>query len=138
MTLSKEKSTVKNILLYFAISLTLLALAACGGGGGGGGATNQIPPPATKTTAAVTIQLTGTLPAATAISGAAFTIELPANVTPKSTNGVVDMGVVTYTGIFTGSTLTPQTVYIAATATAPGTLKVILSSFSICQRDPGR
>jgi hypothetical protein len=118
---------MKNILLYLAMTLTLLILAACGGGGGGGAA-DQNPPPTAKTTATLTINQTGSLPASTTISGADFTITLPANVTPAMTNGAVATGVVTLTGTFAGGTLAPQVVYTPATTNAPGTLKVILAS----------
>ena len=81
-----------------------------------------------KATATLTINLIGTLPVSTAISGAAFTITLPADVTPALTNGVVNTGVVDLSGTFAGSTLSPQVVYTAATASAPGTLKVTLAN----------
>ena len=116
---------MKNILLYLAMALTLLTLTACGGGGGTAGQNSQ---PTAKATATLTINLTGSLPASTTISGANFTITLPANVTPALTNGAVATGVVTLTGTFAGSTLAPQVVYTAATSNAPGTLRVILAS----------
>jgi hypothetical protein len=122
MTL-KEKPNMKNILKYCAVILTLLTLAACGGGGGGGGDT-QTP---AKTSASLTINLTGALPASTGISGTTFTLTLPANVTPKTTNDVVDSGVVALSGTFAGGTQTPP-VYTAATATAPGTISVTLAN----------
>ena len=84
----------------------------------------------TKTVAALKINLTGTLPAATAISGAGFTITLPANVAPALTNGAVASGAVSLSGTFSGSTISPQVVYTAATATASGTLKVTFASSS--------
>jgi hypothetical protein len=82
----------------------------------------------TKTKATIKINLTGTLPASIAISGVGFTLTLPADVTPATTNGVVATGVVSNSGIFTGSTLSPQTVYTVAAASSPGTLKVTLAS----------
>ena len=81
-----------------------------------------------KTTAILAVNMTGALPASKTISGADFTITLPANVTPATTNGVIATGVVTLTGTFAGSTLSPQVVYTAATASTPGTMKVILAS----------
>lgn len=78
-----------------------------------------------KTTAILAINLTGTLPASTAIAGAMFTLTLPPDVTPAITNGAVINGVVTPSGVFAGGTLTPP-VYTAATASAPGTLIVTL------------
>jgi hypothetical protein len=127
----KGKYTMKYILRYLTITMTLLTLAACGGGGGGSsdtGAANQNPPTTTKTTAKLTITQTGSLPASTTISGADFTITLPADVTPATTNGTVASGVITASGTFAGSTLAPQVTYTAATPGAPGTLRVILAS----------
>jgi hypothetical protein len=124
----KGKSNMKNILIYLAMTLTLLILAACGGGGGGTGTASQNPPPTAKTTATLTINQTGSLPASTTIAGADFTVTLPANVTPAMTNGVVAVGAVALSGTFTGSTFSPQVVYTPATAVAPGTIKVILAS----------
>src|SRR5665647_922899 len=43
-------------------------------------------------------------------------------------NGTIATGVVSNTGTFAGSTLSPQVVYTAATASASGTLKVILTA----------
>ena len=126
MTIFKGKSNMKNILLYLAVTLSLLILAGCGGGGGGTTVQNNTPP--AKTTASLTISQTGSLPASKTISGADFTITLPANVTPALTNGLVANGVVTLTGTFAGGTLAPQVVYTPATANALGTLKVILAS----------
>lgn len=130
MTTFKGKTNVKNSLLYLAMTLALLIFSACGGGGGGGstGSAGQNPPPTAKTTATLAINQTGSLPASTTISGADFTLTLPANVTPVMNNGVVATSVVALSGTFAGSTLSPQTVYTAATASAPGTLKVILAS----------
>jgi hypothetical protein len=68
------------------------------------------------------------LPAGTAISGAVITLTLPANVTPATSGGVVDAGVVAFSGAFAGSTLAPQVVYTAATASARGTLKMTLAN----------
>lgn len=82
----------------------------------------------TKTTATLKINLSTTLPASTAISGAGFTLTLPANVTPALTNGVVATGAVLLSGTFANSLLSPQAVYTAATASLPGLLKVTLAS----------
>jgi predicted small lipoprotein YifL len=124
MTIFKEKYNVKNIMSYLAMTLTLLTLAACGGGG----TADQNPPPTAKTTATLKISQTGSLPASTAISGADFTLTLPSNVTPAMTNGAVATGVVTFSGTFVNSTLSPQVIYTAATTSAPGTFKVILAN----------
>ena len=125
-TTSKGKSNVKNILLNITVILTLLVFVGCGGGGGGT-TTPSTTDTAAKTTTTLKINLTGALPASTAISGAAFTLTLPANVTPALTGGAVATGVVTNSGTFAGSTLS-QAVYTAATASVPGTLKVTLAS----------
>lgn len=81
-----------------------------------------------KTTATVAINLTGTLTPTTAISGVVFTLILPADVTPQTTNGTVDAGVVTFSGYFTGSTIAPHVSYTSATSSTAGSLKVILTS----------
>jgi len=79
--------------------------------------------------AKVTINLTGTLPADTTIVGADFTLTLPANVTPLLNNGSVDASVVTPSGTFAGGTnLAP--VYTHATVTTAGTIKVTLANAS--------
>lgn len=129
MEISKRKSIMKNISLSLLLSLLLLTLTACGGGGGGGvGGTPAIDSQA-KTTATLKINLTGMLPnSTTTISGAAFILTLPANVTPAMTNGSVKTGVVSCSGTFAGSTLAPQVVYTAATSSTPGSLNVILAS----------
>jgi hypothetical protein len=88
----------------------------------------QNPPPTAKTAATLTINQTGSLPASTTISGAAFTVTLPANVTPAMTNGAVATSAASLSETFAGSTLPPQTVYTAATLNTPGTLKVIIAS----------
>lgn len=122
-TTSRGKSNMKKLLNQLAVTLTLLTLAACGGGGGDG----QNSPPAAKTTASITVNLTGTLPASTAIAGADFILTLPANVTPATSNGAVASGVVSLSGTFAGGTQTPAQ-YTAATASVPGTLKVTLAN----------
>jgi predicted small lipoprotein YifL len=122
MEIFRGKLHMKNILLSISMILILMTLNACGGGG----EENLNQPPA-KTTVALTINLTGTLPANTAIAGTDFTLTLPANVTPANTNGVVATGVVTLSGTFTGGIQTPP-VFTAATANTPGTLEVILAN----------
>jgi hypothetical protein len=120
MNTFKKGFSVKNILCCIVVTLALLTVSACGGGGGG-----SAPPP--KTTAILTINLTGTLPIGSAITGVAFTLTLPANVTPALTNGAVAIGVVTPSGTFLGGTqATP--VYTAATANTPGTIYLTLAN----------
>lgn len=102
----------KHILLLLSLLVALFTLSACGGGGSSG---------TTYTKAIVKIELTGTLPPSTAITGAGFTITLPTNVTPALTGSNVASTVVTLTGTFAGGTqLTPQ--YSPATTTTKGTL----------------
>lgn len=105
----------------------MFALSACGGGGGGntGAVSNPQSPSSTLT---LKVSLTGTLPVNTTIAGVDFTLFLPENYSPAMTNGVVDSGVVTPTGIFTGTTLAPQIDYTAASTLSPALLKVTLAS----------
>jgi hypothetical protein len=123
MTTLKVQSIMKNMRIYIALALTLMTLAACGGGEGAGTSN----PPIAKTTASLTINLTGNLPPSTAIAGTDFTLTLPANVTPALTNGEVASGVVSLSGTFAGGIQTPP-VFTPATAITPGTLKVILAN----------
>ena len=122
MTLSTLKNQVQKISRSLVMALTLLIVAACGGGGGSGGGGGN------PTAAALKINLTGSLPASTAISGAGFIITLPANVTAATTGGTVASSVVSLSGTFAGSTVPPQVLYTAATSTTLGTIKVILAS----------
>lgn len=122
MPISRGKFAMKNILICGVLALVLMNLVACGGGGGDATA------PAAKTTASLKMSQTGSLPPSTTISGADFTLTLPANVTPAIANGDVATGVVSLSGTFAVSTLAPQVVYTAATASAPGTLRVILAN----------
>lgn len=126
MTTYKGKCHVRNILNYVTILLILSIVTACGGGGGGGGVDSTQQPPA-KTTATLKINLTGTLPVSAAVAGTDFTLTLPTNVTPAITDGGVATEVVSLSGTFAGGTQTPP-VYTAATAGAPGTIKVTLAS----------
>lgn len=116
---------MKNVLIYLAMVITLLTIAACGGGGGG---SVQIQQTTAKPVGTLSIILTGSLPVNTAIAGVDFTLTLPANVTPLISNNAVASGVVSLSGTFTGSTLSPQVNYTAATPGNPGTLRVILTS----------
>jgi hypothetical protein len=82
---------------------------------------------AAKTTAILTINLTGTLPANSGIAGAAFTLTLPTNVTPAVSSGTtLANGVVTPSGGFTGGVLTPP-VYTAVAGTVPGTIAITIA-----------
>lgn len=114
---------MRNFLIYITLTLVLMTFTACGGGGGGGTSN----PPTAKTTASVTINLTGTLPANTTIAGTDITITLPTDVTPSLNGTVVASGVVTPSGTFAGGTQTPP-VYTAAAGNIPGTLKVVLAN----------
>jgi len=111
----------KNLILDIALVLVLLVLAACGGGG------SSPPPSAPKTTATVTLNLTGSLPQNGAIAGATCTLVLPANVTPQLTNGL-PTGVVSLAGVMTGSTITPLVSYTPAGQNTPGSLDITIAS----------
>ena len=128
MTTLRGNSNMKTILFYLALTLMMITLTACGGGGGGGNDTAGLNTPVAKTTTTLKIRQTGSLPATKTISGADFTITLPANVTPATTNGAVATSVVSLTGTFASSTLAPQVIYTAAAGSTPGTLRVILTS----------
>lgn len=119
MTTLRRYPFMKIFLLILSFTLALITLAACGGGGG---ATSTSPK--VNTTATLKIAITGSLPPSTAISGAKFTITLPANVTPEITGADVSNGVVINSGTFANSTLAPQVVYKSETSK----LDVILSS----------
>lgn len=82
-----------------------------------------IPP----TTATLKINLTGD-PAGKAISGAEFTLTLPANVSPATVNGAVASSVVTPSGTFAGSSIAPIVTYIPAAGAVPGTLHVVVTN----------
>ena len=112
---------MKQILLGIMLSITLLIFAACGGGG------DSVAPPA-KTSATFKITLSGSL-GSSAISGAGFTVTLPANVTPATTSGTtVAANVVTLSGIFSGSTIAPVVTYTPAAVATPGSLQVTAAS----------
>lgn len=110
-----RKSNMKNALKYFSFTVVFLLLVACGGG-------EEKEKP--KTTAKLKITLTGSLPASTAISGALFSLTLPANVTPAMDGALVASSVVSNSGTFAGSSIVPQVVYTAATSK----LDVVLSN----------
>ncbi|HIJ86186.1 MAG TPA: hypothetical protein HPP97_00720 [Desulfuromonadales bacterium] len=106
-----------NLLCGILASTVFLTLAGCGGGGD----SNYIPP-TVYTSAVAKVKLNGEL-AGKAISGAEFTMTLPANVTPASATGFV-----TPTGTFAGSTIAPIVTYIPASGPTPGTVHVVVSS----------
>jgi hypothetical protein len=72
----------------------------------------------------IKVELTGTLPSATTITGAGFTLTLPANVTPAVSGSDVAASVVTLSDTFAGGTQAPA-VYTPATSATKGTLQVI-------------
>ncbi|GFO67714.1 hypothetical protein GMLC_12930 [Geomonas limicola] len=112
-----------NLILKIALVLVLLVLAACGGGGSSA-------PPAGKTTATVTLNLTGSLPQNGAIAGATCTLVLPANVTPQLTNGL-PTGVVSLAGVMAGSTISPLVSYTPAGQNTPGSLDITIASSAL-------
>jgi hypothetical protein len=112
---------IKNvqILLYGILaSIVFLTLAGCGGGGGG----NDYIPATIHTTAVAKVKLNGDL-AGKAISGAEFTMTLPANVTPATVDGYV-----TPSGTFSDSTIAPLVTYVPAVGTTPGTVRIVVSN----------
>jgi hypothetical protein len=107
----------KQIFLASVLSIALLILAACGDN-----STH------TNTITTVKVALSGNL-AGQAISGAGFTMTLPANVTPAMTGGTtVAISVVTPSGTFAGSTLAPIVTYSPAVGATPGSLQIIVPS----------
>jgi hypothetical protein len=97
----------KYIQLVLLSVLTLLCFAACGGGGGGGGGSDNSTATAltatsvTYTTATLQIDLVGTLPAGSSISGVNFTLYMPRELTPAMTGTTtVAAGVVIPSGTF--------------------------------------
>lgn len=114
---------MKHILLGIILSFSLLTLAACGGGSG----SDVVLLPTVKTSATVKVSLSGTL-SAEAIAGAAFTLTLPANVTPAMTGGTVATSVVTTSGTFAGSTIAPIVTYTPAVGSTPGTLYIVAAN----------
>lgn len=114
---------MKQILLGIILSFSLLTLAACGGGGG----SDVVLLPTVKTSATVKVSLSGTL-GADAIAGAAFTLTLPANVTPAMTGGIVAISVVTPSGTFAGSTIAPIVTYTPTVGVTPGTLQIVAAN----------
>jgi hypothetical protein len=117
-SIKQELFVLKHIFYYLILTMCLTALSACGSSESTTGTSGQT----AKSVAILSISLTGVLPPATAISGADFTINLPANVIPKITNGSVDTEVVVTSGIFAGTTLSPVSVYSATESS----LRVIL------------
>ena len=115
--------TLKIMIRYVVLLSLIVSFTACGGGGGAGDPASEA-----KTTALLTIGLTGTLPSSTAMSGVSFLLTLPAGVTPAITNGTVSSGVVILTGVLAGSSIPAQVIYTAASGNSSGTLKVILAT----------
>jgi hypothetical protein len=116
------------MLKHILLCLLLLPLAACGGGGVD---SNASLPPQTNTpvykTAQVKINISGALPAGSAISGTSFTLYLPANVTPVMTSGAIADGVINISGIFAAGIMTPP-VYSPATISSGGSIQLALAS----------
>lgn len=110
-------------LLLATLLLMLTALTACGSSGGVSSDSTQTAYKA----ATLKINLTGTLPSATGISGAVITLNLPSGVTPFTVNGAVTSDTVTPSGTFAeGTQVAP--VYTAALGSTPATLKLALAS----------
>lgn len=98
----------------------LVALSACGGG------TSSSEPEPTKATVTLSSAVTGSLPVNAVIGGYDATFTLPAGVTVKSTVNppLTDDGVVSFVSPTTGPSILVG-IYTAATASAPGTLRVV-------------
>lgn len=112
-----------RIFAHIIFALTIMTLTACGGGGGG--TTPQTPPPSTKAT--LKINLTGTLPAGSAMAGAGLTLTLPANVIPEMASGAVASTVVTASGVFAGGSVTTP-VYVPANGAVPASLQLAVAN----------
>jgi hypothetical protein len=110
---------IKNIVRTVFL-LALLSLSACGDG--------SSTPAVTYTTATLKISLSGVLPAGKTIAGTTFTLTLPANVTPAMTSGAVAASVVTPSGTFAGSSISPIATYNPAVGAASGTMPIVLAS----------
>jgi len=111
------------------VIMAVMSLFGCGGGGGGGSS-----PPPTK--AKLTL-LSQSSTAGTKISSIEVTVVLPAGVTVKATSlpatdtGVVVLSGATATPAFTAANaglLNLTGTYTPATATAPGTVKILIPS----------
>lgn len=108
---------MKRISLFILI-ISLLIITACGGGGGGGNG------PAAVTKATLKLATSGT---GTTIYGIDVTVNLAPGVTVKSTNPPeTDTGVVTASGVVSGTTTTTTAVYTAATGTVPGKVRILI------------
>jgi hypothetical protein len=116
---------INTILRNSLIILSLLILAACGGGGGQRVGSSGVT--TTNATATVKINLSGNL-GGKAVAGAGFTLTLPANVTPAMTGSDVATGVVTPSGAFAGTSITPIVTYTPATGSVFGTMKILVTS----------
>ena len=112
------------------LAIILIIISACSGGGKG--SDNAVlpelagQPTTTPTKILVRVNLTGSLPAKTDISGVGFVLRLPDNVTALISNDTVDAGVVTPSGTFQESILVPPT-YTRATGGKAGTLRIIMA-----------
>lgn len=107
------------------------------GGNSGGGTGGTVTDPATDpgslqtqpTKATVTLAAQGSLPQGTAIAGIGITVNLPPGVTVATDgSGAAAAGVITGYGQTTSTTITTVSSVVPATATAAGTLRMILAS----------
>lgn len=120
----------KRTLFRLSMVLVLSLLAACGSGSSGSSSTQLPAPSVSYSSATLKIDLIGTLPSGTAISGVNFTLFLLPELTPAMANGAVATGVVTPSGIFAGGLQTEPVFTPAATATSYGNLMVTLADMS--------
>ncbi|HXC93888.1 MAG TPA: hypothetical protein VN652_07750 [Geobacteraceae bacterium] len=124
---------LKHILFSISLLLVLSLLTACGGGGSGGDSSSSSSTTATKaySKAILKVDLVGTLPSGSAISGTSFALFLKSDLVPALTNGEVAAGVVTPSGFFTNgaqiavwtpsnTSMTSGTMMITLADTSPG------------------
>jgi len=118
-----SRHLLRRVVLLLTVSF---AMFGCGGGGGAAGGGGGV----AATKAVLTVSLQGTLAAGTSIGGVDVTVTLPAGVTAKVKAGTVETadGVVVASGNGIGSTVLAN--YTAATATAPGTIRIGLINAS--------
>src|SRR6185369_5303818 len=109
---------LKHILFSISLLLVLSLLTACGGGGSGGDSSSSSSTTATKaySKAILKVDLVGTLPSGSAISGTSFALFLKSDLVPALTNGEVAAGVVTPSN----TSMTSGTMMITLADTSPG------------------
>ncbi len=112
---------VRSILLFAVLLLFILA------GCGGGGSSSAPPAPTQPTTARLTLSTQGTLPTGSLIGGIDIIVNLPAGVTVRTetASSTVNSTVLVASGQGASGSLVLGN-YTAATATAPGMVRILL------------